>query len=229
MSFVTTGSVFLGGHDVGEPSLTPERILKAAEDVLRRFGPEKATVVDVARALGVTHGSVYRHFASKAALRDAVVRLWLETMMPPLEAVAVEQGPAPERLRRWLDLLVAGKRKRAAGDPALFAAYIALAKQAREVVRAHIDTLIGQAARIIADGVARGEFTADDPVAAGRAVLLATSRFHDPSHAAEWSDPGIDQALDEVWRLLACGLEARDRAGESTSPGKGQSRRNRKE
>ena len=34
----------------------------AAEEVLRRYGPPKATVVDVARALGVSHGSVYRHF-----------------------------------------------------------------------------------------------------------------------------------------------------------------------
>ena len=46
--------------------LTPERILEATEDVLRRFGLAKATVVDVARALDVSHGSVYRHFPSKA-------------------------------------------------------------------------------------------------------------------------------------------------------------------
>jgi AcrR family transcriptional regulator len=52
--------------------LTAEQILEASEDVLRRFGPAKATVVDVARELGVSHGSVYRHFPSKAALRDAV-------------------------------------------------------------------------------------------------------------------------------------------------------------
>ena len=39
--------------------------------MLRRR-PAKATVVDVARALGVSHGSVYRHFPTKAALREAV-------------------------------------------------------------------------------------------------------------------------------------------------------------
>ena len=69
---------------MGDAGLTCERILEAAVDVLRRFGPDKATVVDVARALGVTHGSVYRYFPSKAALRDAVVKQWLEAMMPPL-------------------------------------------------------------------------------------------------------------------------------------------------
>jgi AcrR family transcriptional regulator len=198
---------------VGEPSLTPERILEAAEDVLRRFGPEKATVVDVARALGVTHGSVYRHFASKAALRDAVVRRWLETMMPALEAVVAEQGPAPGRLRRWLELLIAAKRRRATEDPELFATYSSLKTHARKVVQAHVDALVGQAARIIADGVARGEFAAADPAAAGRAVLHATTRFYSPAYASEWSDPGIGEAFDQVWHLLASGLEARGPSG----------------
>ena len=50
--------------------LTPERILETTEEVLRRFGLAKATVVDVARALDVSHGSVYRHFPSEASLRD---------------------------------------------------------------------------------------------------------------------------------------------------------------
>jgi hypothetical protein len=43
---------------VGDAVSTPERILRAAEDVLRRSGPEKATVVDLARALGVAHAGV---------------------------------------------------------------------------------------------------------------------------------------------------------------------------
>jgi len=58
---------------MSEPTLTPEKILTATEEVLRRFGPAKASVVDIARALRVSHGSIYRHFPSKAALLDAVV------------------------------------------------------------------------------------------------------------------------------------------------------------
>src|SRR5580658_9871053 len=117
-------------NEMGESVLTAERILEAAVVVLRRFGPDKATVIDVARALGVTHGSVYRYFPSKAALRDAVVERWLEAMMPPLEAVTAHEGSASKRLRQWLDLLIATKRTQAADDPELFAAYYALASQA---------------------------------------------------------------------------------------------------
>jgi len=191
-----------------ETALTPDRILDAAEDVLRRFGPAKATVVDVAQALGVSHGSVYRHFSSKAALRDAVTARWLARIAAPLAAVAAEDRPAPERLRRWLDLLIASKRRLAHDDPELFATYLALAAEARAVVQAHVDHLAGQIAQIIADGVAHGEFTAVAPVAAGRALFDATARFHNPAHAAEWSDPGIDAAFAGVWSLVLRGLRA---------------------
>ena len=82
--------------------LTPERILEVTEDVLRRFGLAKATVVDVARALDVSHGSVYRHFPSKASLREAVAKRWLDRANAPLQKIAESSGPAPARLERWL-------------------------------------------------------------------------------------------------------------------------------
>jgi AcrR family transcriptional regulator len=190
-------------------TLTADRILEAAEEVLRRFGPAKANVVDVARVLGVSHGSVYRHFGSKAALRDAVTERWLSEISQPLEAIAAGKGAPRERLRRWLDGLVQAKRRRALDDPELFATYIELTADAREVVKAHVETLVDQVARIIADGVWRGELAAGDPRAAARAVFDATSRFHNPAHAAEWSDPQIDDAYEGVRSLVLRGLAAK--------------------
>jgi AcrR family transcriptional regulator len=187
--------------------LTPERILVAAEDVLRRYGPAKANVVDVARALGVSHASVYRHFPSKAALRDTVTERWLAGISAPLEAVASEESSAPERLQRWLDLLVSAKHSKALDDPELFATYIELTADARDVVLAHVDTLVGQLARIIADGVEQGVFESTDPLSAGRAVFDATARFHNPAHASAWGDPGIAAAYEGVRALVLRGLE----------------------
>ena len=79
--------------------LTPERILEVTEDVLRRYGLAKATVVDVARALDVSHGSVYRHFPSKASLREAVAKRWLDRASAPLLEITEATGPAPRRSR----------------------------------------------------------------------------------------------------------------------------------
>jgi AcrR family transcriptional regulator len=186
--------------------LTRERIVTAAEDVLRRFGPSKATVVDVARALGVSHAAVYKHVATKAELRDLVVAQWAEATMPSLRAIAAEPGPAPQRLRRLLDALITIKRRKAADDPELFSAFRMLAAGAESVVAAHVEELVGLAAMVIRAGVEEGTFRQVDPVTMGRSVLLATSRFHHPAHAAEWADPGIDAAYDDVWQLLMSGL-----------------------
>jgi AcrR family transcriptional regulator len=192
---------------MNEAALTRERILAAAEDVLRRFGPAKANVVDVARALGVSHGSVYRYFPSKAALRDAVTERWLERVSDPLQAIAAEQGPAPERLRRWFDLLIATKRRKTSAEPELFATYQAIFAESREVILRHIETLVGQIAKIIEDGVKRGEIVADEPAAAAKAVFDATARFHDPAHAPEWRDVAAgDASFERVWTLVIRGL-----------------------
>src|SRR4030081_3631743 len=79
--------------------LTPERILEVTEDVLRRFGLAKATVVDVARALDVSHGSVYRHFPSKASLRQAVAKRWLGRAQAPLQTNPASSGASPGAAR----------------------------------------------------------------------------------------------------------------------------------
>src|ERR1700761_4843142 len=104
--------------------LTPERILEVTEDVLRRFGLAKATVVDVARALDVSHGSVYRHFPSKASLRQAVAKRWLERVSAPLHQIARGSGPAPERLENWLRTMCAAKQKKVNDDPEMFQTYL---------------------------------------------------------------------------------------------------------
>jgi AcrR family transcriptional regulator len=190
--------------------LTPEEILSTAEDVLRRYGPGKATVVDVARALGVSHGSVYRHFSSKAELRDAVAGRWLKRIAEPLEKIASQDGPASQRLEAWFRLLVKSKHNRALDDPELFATYIALVNDAREVTQEHVGSLVSQLARIITDGVQQGEFHLEDASKTAKALFDATTRFHNPIHAQEWKDSGNKAAFENVLKLLMRGLTAQD-------------------
>lgn len=193
---------------MNDSALTPERILAAAEEVLRRYGPGKATVVDVAQALGVSHGSVYRHFASKAALRDAVLRVWLERMMAPLQAIVAGRASPPTRLRQWLTTLREAKRDKALGDPELFATYGALAADAREVISDHVEHLLQQVATLIAAGVASGDFRKLDPRASALAIFDATSRFHYPGLAHLWGNEGEDAAFAQLLDLLMRGLAA---------------------
>lgn len=183
---------------------TRERILTAAETLLRRHGPAHATVVDVARSLGMSHANVYRHFPSKAALRGAVAERWLAAISAPLDAIATGPEPAPARLATWLRALAAAKRRKVLDDPELFATYEALAGEAREVVTRHVAALTSQVARIVADGIAEGSFTRRDPLGTAGAVLAATLRFHHPYLLREAPPP--PEALEPLLDLLLAGL-----------------------
>ncbi|MFD5947024.1 TetR family transcriptional regulator [Streptomyces collinus] len=187
-------------------TLTAERILEATEEVLRRHGPAKATVVDVARALGVSHGSVYRHFRTKAALREAVTKRWLDRTSGQLSGIAEADRVPEARLRDWLAALFAAKRRKAGEDPELFATYTVLTDENGSAVGEHITDLESQLTRIIQAGVDAGDFSATDAEASARAVFQATGRFHDPCHAREWEEPGTEADFAAVVDLLVQGL-----------------------
>ena len=192
--------------------LTPERILEVTEDVLRRFGLAKATVVDVARALDVSHGSVYRHFPSKASLREAVAKRWLARVSTPLAEIAKSSAPAPTRLEQWLRALFAAKQKLVLEDPEMFATYLTLAQEACKTVRAHKENLIDQLALILSDGARQGAFQVTDARETARAIFDATSRFHHPSHSDDWRDPQLTARIDALLALLLKGIEALPKA-----------------
>ncbi|MEV5940968.1 TetR family transcriptional regulator [Streptomyces sp. NPDC051994] len=190
--------------------LTAERILVATEEVLRRHGPAKATVVDVARQLGVSHGSVYRHFRTKAALREAVTERWLNRSTDLLRAIATREDLASaDVLHLWLSELFQAKLHKAGDDPELFQTYEVLLRENSRVVEEHIAELVDQLRVIIQLGVARGEFTIpyESPAVSARAVFDATGRFHDPVYAAEWSRPSIGEEFGAVVDLLLRGLK----------------------
>jgi AcrR family transcriptional regulator len=188
--------------------LTPERILEVTEDVLRRFGLAKATVVDVARALDVSHGSVYRHFPSKASLREAVAKRWLERVSTPLSKIAEGSEPAPAKFDRWMRTLFAAKQKRFLEDPEMFATYLTLAREACKTVGGHRACLTAQLELILSDGVKEGAFQIDDTRATAQAIFDAVTRFHHPAHSDEWKDPQLSARIDSLLALLLRGIEA---------------------
>jgi AcrR family transcriptional regulator len=188
-------------------ALTSDEILVAAEEVIRRYGPSKATVVDVARALGVSHGSVYRHFPSKAALRDAVTQRWLQRVAEPLDKIAASRAAPPKRLHTYLVTLMKAKRERALEDPEMFSNYMSLVEETDGAVSDHVNHLVANLTTIIRDGIESGAFVPWlDVREAARGVFDATAVFHNPAHAPEWRRPTIDAEFEGVWKLVLGGL-----------------------
>ncbi|MBR0683677.1 TetR/AcrR family transcriptional regulator [Roseomonas eburnea] len=189
---------------------TRSRILDAAAALLRRHGPDKLTVLDVAKRLGMSHGNVYRHFPSKQALRAAVAEEWLSGVTAPLAAIAAGNAPPPARLREWLAALAAIKRRKVLEDPEMFAGFHRVASESPEVIAAHLAALVAQVARILAEGRGDGTLPAvTDPEADARAVLSATMRFHHPDLVAgSGEERAATEELARITALLLRGLGA---------------------
>lgn len=190
-------------------SLSKKEIMDAAEQTLRRFGPDKTSVTDVAKLLGVSHGTLYRHFPSKAALREAVTERWLEEQIAaPLEEVVTAQvDQALAQLKGYLLQLFRLKQRHAEQDREMFKMYTEVTAEAAELVHLHIQRLIEQMGVLIDKGIHRRQIAPiADTKALARSIFHATARFHHPAHAYEWSNPGIEQDFEQLWLLLEQGM-----------------------
>lgn len=186
-----------------------DSILDAAVDVLRRHGPAKAGVVDVARALDMSHSNVYKYFASKSALFDAVAERWLANVMAPLSKIAADKKtPAPRRLKAWLRTLAETKRQKVLEDPELFAVYRSITENAHAVVAAHVARLHDEIADILRDGVREGVWRVSDVDKSAEIILSASSRFHHPAMVALDEAKTDLKQLDALTDLLIAGMKS---------------------
>lgn len=188
-----------------------DRILDATVEQLRRHGPAKTGVVDVARALDMSHSNVYKHFASKSALFDAVAERWLAQVMAPLTKITQDtKTPAPKRLKAWVRQLAEVKRKKVLDDPELFRVYGAITADAHAVVERHVAHLGEEVMAILNDGVAAGDWSLKSAEASARMILNATSRFHHPAMVQLDAGKSDLKELDALVDVLIAGLKARD-------------------
>ncbi|KZE82440.1 TetR family transcriptional regulator [Paenibacillus jamilae] len=184
--------------------LTKEQILIATEDTLRRFGVAKSSVTDVAKVLGVSHGTIYRHFKSKAELLEGVTEKWLnEKIIDPLTEIC--QDPSVlgiPHLKQYIQTLIELKQYYARDDEEMFEMYTRVTEQAADLIDQHISHIVSQ----LADIIVRGGITTDQPAQLARTLFYATARFHHPAHAYEWKSPATQREFLEVWMLLEKGI-----------------------
>jgi len=184
--------------------LTRRQIIEAAEETLRRYGIGKTSVVDVAKVLGVSHGTLYRHFKSKAELLEAVTQTWLtEKILLPLSLMQAEPDQhGIQHAKAYLWRLSELKQEYARKDSELFTMYAMITASSAQMINHHVDEMIAQLSQILSQS--KFEQATADSLA--RSLLYATTRFHHPSHAYEWSSSLLRQEFDTLWSMLERGL-----------------------
>src|SRR5512137_2830362 len=78
------------------PDERPHQILEAAFRVFGARGFHQATLDDVARQAGITKGTIYLYFPSKAALFTAMLKARITAVIPSAEAADGRAAPSLE-------------------------------------------------------------------------------------------------------------------------------------
>ena len=156
------------------------RLLAIAADQLKRFGPRHVTVVGIADQAGMTHANVYRYFASKAALIDAVAGQWLRRLEAVIADIADAPDPADDKLERLLQAWARTHRELLMDDRHLFDVYCSATETSRALIRKHRARMRLLIERVLDEGIATGKFEPRDREKALALVGDAVYRFINP-------------------------------------------------
>jgi AcrR family transcriptional regulator len=176
-----------------------QQIIETAERLFRGIGFQKTTVADIARELRMSPANIYRFFAAKSEINAAVARQIMGEFEAEAERIAAGPGPASERMCTLIKTAEAMNAKRYIGDRKLHDMVEVALNEQWPIVEQHIGRLASCLARIIADGMASGEFAPGDPALATQLVQTACMRFCHPRLMVECADkaePTIDQMVD---------------------------------
>lgn len=169
-----------------------DRILDTAADQVRRFGEAKTNVVDIARAMGLSHSAIYRHFRSKADIFGALAARTMAEEAELASRFAKADGPAAERLRGLVLALHRSKCAKLGEDPEIHGLYRRIVAERPDLVADYARRMTGLVREVLEDGIARGEFRIDDLDTAAGVVRDAVTVFVHPAHVEQAILAGLD-------------------------------------
>jgi AcrR family transcriptional regulator len=165
---------------------TVTRILDTAEKLFRHYGYSKTNVADIARELGMSPANIYRFFASKVEIRQAIGARLLGTVQTLAELILNQDDvSAEDRLRQWTHAVHKITVEAMLDQQKVHEMVIVALEQDWQIVDVHIDRLNTIVAGTIREGVEAGEFPEQDIESAARCFSATTATLCHPQLVAQ--------------------------------------------
>jgi TetR/AcrR family transcriptional regulator, cholesterol catabolism regulator len=182
------------------------QIEDVASTLFSSRGYAATSMRDIARMLDLQGGSLYSHIPSKEAVLAAIVEQAAEDFHAAVRPLAERPGPAAERLREMVAAhvrVVTGGRDRA---KVFLFEWTFLGEERRAAVARSRSAYQGYFERVVAEGVAAGEFDSPDPGLSAVFILSAMNAM------AHWYRPdgalGPEALAGHYADLFLHGLQA---------------------
>jgi AcrR family transcriptional regulator len=194
-----------------DDALTPEKILEVAREQVRRYGEAKTNVMDIARALGTSHTTIYRHFRSKTAVFDALIVQAMRDEEELARGFVSTDEAASKRLEDFVLALHRRKLERLKKDPEVYLLYRRVVEERPDIIYDYSVRMTKLIAAILADGVRRHEYKIDDIEAAAEVVRDAVTVYVHPVQVEAAARAG--NSMEPAIRRLISTLQVAFRSG----------------
>ncbi len=137
-------------HGSEQREKTHNSLVEAASALVRRDGPDKISVSELMKSVGLTHGGFYYHFSSREDMIARAIERAFASTQERLEGICLNRGPA-DALREYVERYLSPDHRdhRSTGCPiATLTAHVALlsddSRQAFEHGAARLTSLLAR-------------------------------------------------------------------------------------
>jgi len=183
------------------------QIVTAATEHFSRYGYEKTTVSDLAKAIGFSKAYIYKFFESKQAIGEMICANCLGDIESEVRAAVAQAEHPPEKLRRMFKAIVEASLKLFFQDRKLYeiAASAATERwQTTLVYEANIQALLLE---VLQQGRLSGDFERKTPMDESVAAILLVMRpYLNPlilQHSLDYAEQAPAQLSNLVLRSLS--------------------------
>jgi AcrR family transcriptional regulator len=185
---------------------TRKRILDEAERLFRVYGYSKTTVADIAEVTRMSSANVYRFFATKSDINNAICERILAEDEAALTGIARLPLPATDRIRRLVLELNRRTLENFIENKKVHEMVIVAMEERWEAIRSHIHRVAGIIATIVEDGIVRGELRAQDAKRAAECVSAAMASQRHPMMLVQCMNDPEKASPDEIAEFIIAAL-----------------------
>ena len=184
-----------------------EQIVAAAEEHFSRYGYEKTTVSDLAKAIGFSKAYIYKFFDSKQAIGEAICSKTLSAIVAAVEEAVAGAPTATDKFRRMFKSLTATSVSLFFNDRKLYDIAASSAGEGWPSARAYAGRMRQILMDIVREGRESGEFERKTPLdETVHAIYLVMLPFVNPlllQHNLDLVEDAPVQLSNLVLRSLA--------------------------
>ncbi|MEZ5987046.1 MAG: TetR/AcrR family transcriptional regulator [Hyphomonas sp.] len=186
---------------------TRQQILDAAMERILHYGYAKTTMSEIARDCGMSAGNIYRFFASKLDIAEAMARKFNAEMYQAYASIAREKKPAPERLRDFFDYGMTSTYQAIEAKAKILEVAEVLAEERPLYFNEQLAQERVYLVQLLEDGIREGVFRPMDRLEeTAEFMQAALMKFRFPQLFSHLTLPKLKRELKGVLDLILAGL-----------------------